>query len=285
MTGVVDEPEAVDEAARELYAVPPDDFMAKRSELAKQARAAGDPAGATAIEKLRKPTVSAWIVNVLALEDPSVVDQLTELGDRLRAAQDKLDAAALRDLSTERRRLVATLARTAFDRAKKRQPPAGLRDEVTGTLEAAIAEPEIAARLGRLQRAETWSGFGFLPSGGPELTLVRGGKDDRSASKPASPAPPAPKPTAAERRRQERELTRAKDAFAAAETEFGDARAAEQELSQRVKKLAKKLAKLQDELDDARDALEAARKQVTSARTRRRDARTALDRVERAQRD
>ena len=63
---------------------------------------------------MRKPTVAAWIVNALALDRPAVVDELADLGARLRDAQDALDAARLRELTTERRRLVAALSQDAF---------------------------------------------------------------------------------------------------------------------------------------------------------------------------
>jgi hypothetical protein len=286
---VAQQNDAVADATRTLYAASPEEFMATRGELARQARTAGDAAAAQQIEKLRKPTVGAWIVNLLAHEDPSVVDRLTDLGDRLRAAQERLDATRLRELSLERRSLVAELAKKAFGLANKRQPPAGLRDEVTGTLEAAIADPEIADRLGRLPRAEQWSGFGFLPTGAPQLTVVRGGKDSKQSKESGdSPRQKAgheaapPKKSAAERRRQERELAKARSALEEAETAFDDAQAGEQDLTQRVKQLTKKLAKLQDELESTREALDGARKEVSSSRSRRREARSTLDRAERA---
>jgi hypothetical protein len=282
----------VDEAARQLYAVPPDEFMARRTELAKQARTDGNGAAAARIEKLRKPTQGAWLVNALALDDPSVAERLTDLGDRLRASQDRLDAGALRELTTERRALVADLTKQALARAGRKQPPAGLRDEVSGTFEAAIADPDVAARLGRLQRSEQWSGFGFLPTGAPQLTVVRGekgraAKDGAAAEdgrKPAAKAS-APKKSAAERRRLERDLTRARTALEEAEAGFSAAQGSERELSQKLKQLGRRLAKLQDELEKTRGALDAARKDVTASRARRRDARTALDRAERAARD
>jgi hypothetical protein len=271
-------PDSTDDVTRTLYALPPDDFMERRAELAEQARTSGDAVRAQAIGKLRKPTVGAWIVNALVIDDPSIVDQLIDLGDRLRAAQEALDAALLRDLSTERRSLVATLTNEAFRRADRKQPPAALRDEVTGTLDAAIADADVASRLGRLQRAEQWSGFGFAPTGAPELTLVRGGRDD--SPKPAA-KPGKPKPSASERRRQERALSSARDAFDVAEVAFDEARTAENDLTQEVRRLTKKLAKLQSQLDDARTQLEQARKDVASSRTKRREARSALDRAER----
>lgn len=278
MTGVADDDDAVNEAADELYAVSPDDFMAKRAEVAQRLRADGNTTAAARIEKLRKPTAAAWIVNAYVLSDPSVVDQLTDLGSRLRDAQDALDAARMRDLTSERRTLVGTLTKDAFRQAGRTQPPAGLRDEVTGTFEAAIADDDLAARLGRLQRAEQWSGFGFAPSGAPELTLVQGGRT-RAAERPRRPEKPTR--SAADKRRQERALATAQKAFDEADAAFEEARDAEQALSQEIKRLTKKLAKLQDQLDTARSDVETARKDVASARSKRREARSALDRAER----
>jgi hypothetical protein len=275
---VAQDSEAVAEAEREVYAVAPDDFMGKRAEVAKRVRASGNSSAAAQIEKLRKPTVAAWIVNVLVLHDPSVVDQLTDLGDRLRAAQDALDPERMRELTSERRALVAKLTKEAFRRAERSQPPAGLRDEVSGTFEAAIADPDLAGRLGRLQRAEQWSGFGFAPTGAPELTLVQGGRD-RAPERPRRPE--KPKRSAADKRRQERALATAQKEFADADAAFDEARTSEQQLSQEIKRLTKKLAKLQDQLDAARSDVENARKEVSATRSRRREARSALDRAER----
>ena len=273
---VPDSPDPLDAAARELYALAPDDFLARRAELADQARKAGDPATAQAIGKLRKPTVGAWIVNAFALQDPSVAERLCELGDQLRAAQDALDAGKLRELSTRRRSLVAELTADALRLAGRKQPPAALRDEVTGTFDAAIADAEVAGRLGRLARAEQWSGFGFLPTGSPELTLVRGGRDTEPAKKPAKP-----RVDPAERRRRQKDLTKARDAFDAASKSYEQAHDTEAELAQEVKRLTRKLAKLQDRLDEARGALEDARHETAQARGARREARSALDRAER----
>jgi hypothetical protein len=149
---------------------------------------------------------------------------------------------------------------------------------VSGTFEAAIADPDIAARLGRLPRAEQWSGFGVLPAVTPDLTLVRGGRDKPRTTEPTKAAPKA---SAAERRKRERALAAAQRAFDAAEAAFGAAQATERDLTQEVRTLSTKLAKLQGQLDDARAQLERARKDTTSARATRREARSALDRAER----
>jgi hypothetical protein len=278
-------PQLSDDVLRELYAVAPDEFMAKRAELAQRARSEGDADTATAIGKLRKPTVAAWIVNALVLRDPDAVDSLTGLGDRMRAAQGALDAAELRALSAERRKLVDKLTADAFKLADRTDPPAALRDEVTSTFDAAIADDEIAGRLGRLQRSEQSYGFGFLPTGAPQLTVVRGGGDGKGAKaatqKAAEKAPPKPKVSAAEKRKRERALAKARAAFDQAEAAFDEANRTERELTDQVRQLTKRLAKIQSQLDEARADLERARKDTAAARTGRREARSALDKAER----
>jgi hypothetical protein len=263
---------------RILYRLPPDEFMSARAEVADQARSDGSSDASARIRSLRKPTVPAWIVNVLAADNPAAIDRLVELGDELRTAQDALDPARLRDLSVQRRQLVAELSRDAFALAERRDPSTTLRDEVTGTLDAAIADPDVASRLGILQRAERWSGFGFAATGSPGLTLLRGGRD-------LEPAPArkksAPKPSLADRRKRKRAVAAAREAFAAADAAHHDAQAAETGLSQRIRRITSKLSGLQRDLEDAREALEAARGDVTAARARRREARSALDRAER----
>src|SRR6516164_7323209 len=77
-------------AAEELYALSPGDFTAARDERAAQARAAGDRDLAQAIGGLRRPVVSAWLVNQLAREAGDQVAELVALGESLRQAQQDL---------------------------------------------------------------------------------------------------------------------------------------------------------------------------------------------------
>ena len=56
----------LDDVADRLYAAAPDEFMALRTEQVAAAKAAGDKALAKEIGTLRKPTRSAWLVNLLA---------------------------------------------------------------------------------------------------------------------------------------------------------------------------------------------------------------------------
>ena len=183
----------------ELYGVKPEQFTAIRARLATTAKQRGDVAAAKQISAARKPTQAAWIVNVLALRNTDARQALTELGERLRAAHAAMDGDRIRALSAEQRTLVDELSRAAFEASELADPPAALRDDVTGTLQAAIADPDVAARLGRLSKAERWSGFGEF---GDTATQRQAGDETArrktrgglaSSERPHAPRSPWPK--------------------------------------------------------------------------------------------
>ncbi|MGI8678309.1 MAG: hypothetical protein ACR2LX_06400 [Jatrophihabitans sp.] len=305
----IDSPDAVlDAAADRLYVAPLERFIALRTELSKLALADGHAMSAKRIAALRKPTAAASLVNRLVLDEPGSIDRLIYLYDRLRQAHEDLDAAVLRELSTERRTVVSELAATALELDDRGDPPAALRDDVVATLDAAVADPDVAARLGRLTRPEHWSGFGVaVTTGAPELTLVRGGKDGpaskrstgkRSAAKPATgqaangqaangQAAAGAKASAETRgspavaRRLARARDKARTAFEVAEANLSAAEQSEQAAADRVKSLTAELAELEHELQENKRALEKSRREVKAMRARRREARSALDRADR----
>jgi hypothetical protein len=153
-------------ATAELYGAAPEAFTERRSELAAAARDAGDRAAAKAIGALRRPTRAAWVVNRLARADPGAPPKLAELAAALRAAQEARNGPRLRELSAARGALVDALTAQALDVAGVADPPASLRLEVSETLTAALADPEVGADFaaGTLTRAVQWSGFGVLPA-------------------------------------------------------------------------------------------------------------------------
>jgi hypothetical protein len=207
---VVEVPEQV---ADQLYAVPPRRFVAAREAAVARARAAGQGEVAQVIAGLRRPTVAAWLVNLLALHRPEQVAELAELSEALREAQRERRGGTLRDLSARRRSVVSALVRTAEALARETDAESGGAKlplaEVESTLTAAVADPGVAAqvRAGRLQRAAQYAGFGG--PGGPGG--LAGAGDDRSASRTGA-AGTAPQRAAG--------LARAREAVAAAEAEL-----------------------------------------------------------------
>lgn len=150
----------LDEAVGELYGADLGDFVAVRTALAK---AAGRDLGRE-IRALRKPTVTAWLLNLLARRSPDLVGEIGALGERMRSAQGEGDAAALRDARPDRdvlvRRVVAA-TREVADAHDRRLSAAG-EDEVAATVVAALADETSQAALasGMLVRALRYSGFG-----------------------------------------------------------------------------------------------------------------------------
>lgn len=172
-------------AVEELYGADPQAFTERRAELAAAARDAGDRTAAKTIGALRRPTRSAWVVNQLARADPSAPASLAEMGAELRAAQQAGHGPRLRELSAARGALVDALAGQALALAGVADPPPALRLEVSQTLTAALADPEVAADFaaGTLTRAVQWSGFGVLPPAAGE------GEDAGAAEAEATAVP------------------------------------------------------------------------------------------------
>lgn len=167
-----------------LYGVDPAEFTELRKELVTEAKKRGDRDAARTIGAARRPTTAAWVVNALVRADGTATSRLEEVGQHLRAAHAAMDGAKIRELSTAQRKLVDELVRTGFAAAGVSRPSATLRDDVVGTLQAAVADPDVAARLGRLEKAERWSGFGDFGA----VTAVG------PAPKAKVSAPPKPSP-------------------------------------------------------------------------------------------
>jgi hypothetical protein len=305
----------VREAAADLYAGDPAEFIQRRGDLAAQARASGQGEAAKAIASLRKPTRAAWVVNRLVHTDPDVPSRLTALGDDLRDAGRSLDGRRLRELSQARRDLIAALTRQALAGAGQRDAPEALREEVTATLSAAVADPEVAAELaeGILVRPVERSGFGFDPSGQdagapvPDLRPParkqrgpgRAGRQgaERERAEPAGRPEPAGK-NQAERRRAERERAEReraeraraeqeqaerehREAIAAAERTIDEAGQAAEAAQSAERTYEEAVRDLEQQLDDAHDRLAGAKRTSRAAAAALRDARRALDRLRR----
>lgn len=270
----------ISEAITELYSGDVDAFIQRRRDLAAQARSAGDRAAAKAIAGLGKPTRSAWAVNKLVHADPSVPASLAELGDRLRAGEAALDGASIRELSRARRELIDALTKRALAETGQSSPSAAMREEVTDTFSAALADPQVAEQVaaGTLLRAARWAGFG------PGIGTAVGAAPAPASARRARPAADtasgeaARRDEAAERaeREQERQqaLARAEKVAAEAGRVADAAAASEREIAESVQFMQERLSREQQRLVKARRDT----RQAAAALAR---ARQALDRLRR----
>jgi hypothetical protein len=256
-----------DAALDELFVAKPEEFTALRTKLAAAAKKGGDAEAAKQISAARKPTTAAWVVNRLVLSDTTVKQRVDDLRERLRAAHTEMDGERIRVLSTEQRRLVDELAKAGFAEAALADPTAALRDDVIGTLQAAIADPDVAGRLGRLAKAERWSGFGDFG----DTAMVFTGTRREKPSKPSTPSKPEPPKPVEEKPRDDQRM-KARAELAAAErakTEADDA------LSELQSDLATARLRHQDarrRLEEAESALTAAQDAYEAAKQVSRDA-------------
>ena len=272
------------EAVAELYSCDPGGFVERRGVLAARARAAGDAPAAKRIAGLRKPTRSAWVLNQLARSAPDAATEVAGLGEELRAAQRSLDGAALRELSLRRRQLIDALARQAFTVSGVQSPSAGLRDEVTATLGAAVADPQFAEQLreGALTEAAHRDGFGSAAASAVAVLASFPGRAHSPAARRAAAAPVtrAAKTTVLADARERAELERHRRAIAAAEQAVAEADKAASAAARTEREHDSAVRLLEEQLTEARQRLAEARLQARRATAGQRRAQLALDRLQ-----
>jgi hypothetical protein len=274
------ESELVQQAAEELYGLPPGEFTSARDARAKELRKEGDREAADAVKGLRKPTVAAWALNQLARRRAKDLERLLSAGEDLRAAQEELlaggDRSAFQEAASTERELVARLSADAATLASEAgQRGGGLQEKVAGTLHAAALDEETAEELraGRLTRErEAIGGFGGSVAA-PPGRAARTARAEEPASREARGGGAAPPKPAAKRARPK----------AAADGAAEDARRRQRLTAARTDE-----RHAQRELDTATRALEHARQRAEAAAAHAAEAaeraRTTAERLEEAKR-
>lgn len=240
-------------AADELYGVPPADFVETRKRLVQEAKGAGDAALAKRIGALRRPTLSAWAVNLLARSAADELTGLLDVGEEMRAAWGS--GRGLGDLEQRRARLVGSLVRTAGELAA--DAGGALREqavrEVEDTLQAATVDAGVAeeVREGRLPQPRSHSGF--VPAGFPMAP-----EDQDERAKPEPREKPAKREPAGEKRPSEKKAEPARSNV----TRTSAARA------KRAETLRKRTEEAEDKLAEREERADAARREVQEASTK-----------------
>jgi hypothetical protein len=266
---------SVDDVGDELYALPPAMFTAARDAAVAQARAEGDAATARQLAALRRPTQSAYLVNLLALRRPDVVTELIDLGEQIRAAQGTVPAAQLRALTTRRRTVISQAlaqCRALAAEAGAAPPTAAQLAEAEATLAAAMADPAAAdlVRSGRVVKALSYTGFG--DGSGATSTLTTRSPARRAAPEPAVRPTTPDEQAELERRRREEEQA-ARERLTQAEAALSAAWEQERAANDEMDRIADELSRLRAALDEAsqrartaRAARQAAERAVAAAR-------------------
>ena len=272
-------------AANELYALSPDDFIERRRQLVAEARQAKDRELANQIGQLRRPTRTAWLINLLARHEPEPLNALFELGAALQDAQQRMAGDELRQLSAERRKAVDALAQRAVELGREHgyNAPDGAVQEVGQTLQSALGDREIAdvLRAGRLTQAVTYGGFGPTDLASALGASLPTKTPSEPKEKPA-PAEPAAAPGPKQRRQAEKAAKEARERATAAREAAESAEAEAEAATQRADELADQVESLRSQLRQAEAAEREAREAARGARKHYQELRHAAGSAEQA---
>ena len=248
------------EIAHELYALPPGEFTAARNA---SAASAADRELADAVRSLRKPAAAAWVVNLLAREEPDRLEALFELGAGLRAAQESGDRAEFTALGRERRTATNELVAAAGKLAGERQHPVGraVLDLVAETLQAATIDPAAAEAVRAGLLVKPFESVGFEPVDLTDAVALESA-DGAPARPPARPKLRVVKDPDAELKRARKE---AAEAVRDAEKDAAEAEDAAADLADRARSAEEQRAELKTELEDLETELESTRAALARA--------------------
>ncbi len=261
---------SIEEVARQLYGLAPEDFTTARNARAGEAKAAGDAELAARVRSLRRPTAGAWLLNQLVRRHADLVQQVLDLGGQLRAAQGTLGADELRALDGQRRQLTRAVAEQAagLGRDAGRRVTAATTADVEETLRSAMVDAEAGAALFAGLLTDTFSSTGLEPV---ELARVTALPPPRAPASvpPAEAASMAGDDAGAARRGRvadaeralaaaESALEKARTVLAQAEQDAADARAGHERLEAQREEARRRLHDLDGEVATAAEVAAAA---------------------------
>ncbi|MFN2543541.1 MAG: hypothetical protein ABR600_03075 [Actinomycetota bacterium] len=261
----------VEDRIEELYALPPEEFVGARDELANELKGEGDRDGAAQVKGLRRPTVGAWAVDQVAGAHPAEIEELLAAGRDLREGQQRALAAKGRtdvhELVANRRAIIGRLTQRARDTLEGAGRGSGSHlDDIADTFLAASIEPDVAelVRAGRLDRERKPSSdiadlFG--------LTQEGSGDDDDSPIRSASGDP-----------------VQQRAALESAERDAKRARGDADRASKRAEQAKEAARAAQEQADRRSAAADEAEREAKEARKQADAAERALDRL-RSRRD
>ena len=258
--------------ADELYALPLADFTPARDAKAKELKGTDSRAE---VKALKKPSLAAWVVDLLARREADQVEQVLTVGAALREAQAAMSANSLRELTKQRRQLTAAVTQQARALASEAgvKVTQAVADQVEATLTAAMVDETCAqaVRSGLLVAALSATGvdevdvaaavavpeaLGFVASprdaevpGPPDLHVVPDPDADQKASPSRGRRWPRPRSEVTEaqtrsRRRADLEQLEARSMQLQAEID---------ELRRKLSDLETAYEEVDDELADAED--------------------------------
>ena len=242
------------EIADELYGLPLADFTPARDARVKELKGTDL---ATQVKALKKPSVAAWVVNLLVRRESEQVEQVLSVGAALRAAQASMSGDALRELTKQRRQLTAAVTTRARRTAREEGTKVtdAVADQVEATLTAAMVDADCAkaVRSGMLVSALVTTGLD--PVDPDALTGAVAVPEALGFEAPAREAEPPPRPdlhVVPDPEADRKAIEAAEQALAAAGVELDEATEARDEATAAYDDLEARSLQLQAEIDELR---------------------------------
>jgi hypothetical protein len=274
--------------ADELYGLPMNDFTPVRDAKAKELKGT-ELAGP--VKALKKPSLAAWVVNMLVRHETEQVDQVLAVGAALRDAATSLDGKELRELTKQRRQLTNAVTARARGVASSLgvKVTQSVADQVEDSLTAAMLDPDCAKALrsGLLVSAMAATGVGESTAGAAVALPAALGFSATSAPAAPSGRPdlkvvPDPDADAKKLAAAEAALEAASSAEEAARATYDEADGAVTELEARTMQLQAEIDELKRRLVELEESAEEVDEELDEAEEARTEARTALRKAEQA---
>ena len=267
-----------------LYGLDLADFTPTRDARAKSLKGS-DAALSQQVKGLRKPSLAAWVVNLLVRHETEQVEQVLEVGAALRHAQAALEGAQLRELTRQRRQLTAAVTTRARAVAKEHgvKVTEAVADQVEATLTAAMIDEGAAkaVRSGLLVTALVATGVDELDVAAavaaPEaLGFVATRAEETPPARPELHVVPDPEADQKALRAAQEELDDAVQRLAEAATELEQATAAVADLEARGLEVQARIDELKRELAELEASAEEVEDELAEAEDARGDAETVV---------
>ncbi|HEX5088280.1 MAG TPA: hypothetical protein VFV89_10770, partial [Nocardioides sp.] len=256
------------EIADELYALTLPEFTPARDAKAKELKGTDL---AAPVKALKKPSVAAWVVNLLVRHETEQVDQVLQVGAALREAQASMSGDELRQLTRQRRQVTAAVTTQARRLAREhgQKITDSVAQQVEATLTAAMVDEGCAkaVRSGMLLSALEATGVDAVDldravAVPDALGFVATPREDAPPSKPELHVVPDPdrdeKALAAAREtleEAEEELAGAKGAYDEAAQALSDLQARAMQVQAEIDELKRKIAELEESADEVDDEI------------------------------
>ena len=275
--------------ADELYGLPMADFTLARDAKAKELKGTDV---AAPVKALKKPTVAAWVVNMLVRHETEQVDQVLAVGAALRDAAESLDGKELRELTKQRRQLTAAVTTRARGVAGSlgTKVTQSVADQVESTLTAAMLDPDCARALrsGLLVTHLSATGVGESAAGAavalPEALGFAATSappvPDQPVGRPDLKVVPDPDADAKKLAAAEAAVEAATTAEEAARATYDEADGTVTELEARTMQIQAEIDELKRRLAELEESVEEVEEELDEAEEAKTEARTALRKAE-----